>query len=104
MSTDAIELMNSQFEAFIEGSPSSQEFTLDPDGSAISFYGIYDEAYENDNEDSGHVRQQSRTPRILVHEILSGMVRDAEITDGTNNWKISKTEKDENGVPIIWLY
>jgi hypothetical protein len=104
MSTTAIGLMDGRFKEFISSSPSSEEFTLDPDGAATTFDGIYDEAYENENEDAGHVRQRSLTPRILVGEILSGMVRDAEVTDGTNTWKISRADKDRNGVPVIWLY
>lgn len=104
MSTTAIGLMDDRFKEFISSCPSSQEFTLDPDGSATTFDGIYDEAFEIDNEDAGHVRQHSRTPRILVSEILSGMVRGAEVTDGTTTWHISRAEKDDNGVPVIWLY
>ena len=104
MSTTAIGLMDDRFKDFISSCPSSQEFTLDPDGAATTFDGIYDEAYENENEDSGGVRRRSRTPRILVGEILSGMVRDAEVTDGTTTWKISSADKDDNGVPVIWLF
>ena len=104
MSTDALEVMNAQMVEAVENGPSSQEFTLDPDGSAITFKGIFDNATENDNQDSGHVRQQSRTPRILVSEILDGFVREAEVTDGTTTWHISKPDKDENGIPVIWLY
>ena len=104
MSTDALDAMNAQMVEAVENGPFAQTFTLDPSGSAISFKGIFDNAHEDQGKDGGGVPRQSRTPRILVSEILAGFVREAEVSDGTTTWKISKAEKDDQGIPVIWLY
>lgn len=105
MST-ALELMKAQLAAAVENGPSSESFTLDPDDTAISFKGIFDNAYEEGDKDGGHVSQQTMTPRILVSEILSGMVQQAAVRreSGGEIWHISRAEKDEMGVSVIWLY
>ncbi len=103
MSTDALAAMNAHMTAAVELSPSSQTFTLDPNDSAISFEGIFDNSHIEDNEDSGNVKQNRKIPRIIVSEILQGMVRDAIVTDGTDRWTISKADKDDEGISVIWL-
>jgi hypothetical protein len=106
MSISAIESMQQQYDNVIDDGIFSQKFILDPDGAAVPFNGVFDNPYLTENEDGGHVRQETFGPNIMVKEILSGFTRDAEIqvVADSSILHISKTGKDDRGVPVVWLY
>jgi len=104
MSLDTLASMEVQKTFALEEGIFSQEFTLDPNGVPITFKGIFDNSHEEEKKDDGGVTRNAPVPRIMVAEILDGFVREAEVTDGTTTWKISRADKDSEGIPLIWLY
>lgn len=107
MSLDAIAAMQDQFNNVIDDSPFSQGFILDPDGSAVAFNGIFDDPYQTEGEDGGHVKARTSEITIQVKEIIDAMkARETVVSNvaDTLRWKISRAGKDTNGVPLIWLY
>jgi len=88
----------------IENGPFSEEFVLDPSGSATTIRGIYDEPYVIENRDQGQVRQQKTKPVILVSEVPSGITpRTTKITVRGTDMTIYKIDRDPNGIPRLWL-
>ena len=104
MSLDTLASMEVHKTNALEEGIFSQDFILDPSGSATPFKGIFDNSHEEEKKDGGGVTKNAPVPRIMVAEILDGFIREAEVTDGTTTWKISRADKDSEGIPLIWLY
>ena len=111
MSLDTLASMEVQKTFAVEEGIFSQDFILDPSGSAITFKGIFDNSHEEEKKDGGGVTKNAPVPRIMVAEILVGFIRGAVVIDvlengdpGPNTWKISRADKDSEGIPLIWLY
>jgi hypothetical protein len=100
----ALDVYDDQRTEQIENGPFSEEFILDPSGTATPIRGIYDDSYITDERDQGNVRQQKRKPLILISEIPSGIVpKTTLITVRGVDRKIQKIDRDENGIPRLWL-
>jgi hypothetical protein len=100
----ALDVYDDQRTEQIENGPFSEEFILDPSGTATPIRGIYDESYLTENQDQGNVRQQIRKPVILVSEVPSGIVpKTTQITVRGTDRKIQKVDRDPNGIPRLWL-
>lgn len=88
----------------VENGVFSEDFILDPSGVGTIIKGIFDEAYATDNQDQGNVRQQRRTPVILLASIPAGITpQSTQITVRGVNRTIYKVDRDENGIPRMWL-
>jgi hypothetical protein len=110
MST-ALEVMAGRLTAVIEYGPTSEDFTLDPTGTPVSFKGVYSNSHEEDDKNEGNVTRKRRSPVIMVATIPTGAAQGVKIEyadgsafpDGTTTKTITYIGKDDTGVQVIWL-
>ena len=110
MST-ALEMIQVQKVAAVETGATSESFTLDPDGSAVAFKGIFDDSHEEDDQNAGNVTRKRRSPAIMVASIPTGAAQGKVIVyadgssfpDGTTRKLITYIGPDERGISILWL-
>lgn len=104
MSQETIDIMRQHRTNQIELSPSSETFQI---VGGSTFIGIFDRAHKEDNKDSGNVTQKKLTPMIMVSTIPAGLIeQSSEITRETpgETFVFNYVGKDDEGIPILWLY
>lgn len=107
MSIEALDLMRDQRKLQIEQSPFSEEFQIVGGGS---FRGIFDKSHEETNKDGGNIRQKNLSPAIMISDIPSGLIERASKiqregwTTGDKIYTFRAYGKDEEGIPILWLF
>ena len=104
MSQKTIDILRQHRTNQIELSPSSETFQI---VGGSTFKGIFDRAHKEDDKDSGNVTQKKLTPMIMVSTIPAGLTpRTSEITRETvdKTFKLNFIGKDEEGIPILWLF
>lgn len=106
MSIAALEAMEATMSAAVEGSPSSETFTIDPEGSPSTFKGIFDNSNMEGGEDSGHVTQKKRIARIMVSSVPDGLTKGITIDreNGDRYHYSGDPARDDEGMAVIWLY
>lgn len=100
----ALELYDSQRDYQLEEGNFSEDFIIDPLGSATVIKGVYDESYIIEHTDQGNFRQQKRKPVILLStEPDSIVAKTTKITVRGIVRTIQKIDRDPNGIPRLWL-
>lgn len=104
MSQDTLDILHTHRTAQVELSPFSETFQI---VGGDTFRGWFDRAHLEDKEDKGHITQKKLTPLIGVAEVPAGLVeRSSEITreNGTDTYTLRFIGKDDEGIPILWLF
>lgn len=107
----ALDLIQAQKVAAVENGITSETFTLDPSGAAVSFGGIFTDSPEEENTREMNVTRKHRSPAIMVASIPTGAAQGktivkadgGEFYPGKAAMTISYISPDESGVSIIWL-
>lgn len=104
MSQETIDILRQHRADQIELNPSSELFQID---GGVSFYGVFDNSHIEEGKDAGNITQKKLLARIMVAVVPSGLVeRTSKIIreDGTTTFTFKFVGKDEEGIPILWLY
>ncbi len=104
MSLEAIDIMNTDRANQLALSPSSETFQI---VGGDTFTGIFDRAHFEENKDDGNNEQKILSPVIMVSTVPAGLVeRQTEITreNGTDTYKLFFIGKDDEGIPLLWLF
>lgn len=99
--SDALDIYDSHRAEQLQNGPFSETFTF---GSS-SFKGIFDNASEQIDEDSGGVSQKVRRPRILCDVEPDGVAKGTVLTRTrtSTTYTVFLINPDDQGVVSIWL-
>ena len=103
MSLETIDMLNEDRKNQVEESPSSEEFSVVD--SIETFKGIFDRALFQSKTDEGNVRGNYMRPLIMVSTIPSFLVEEDSVIVRENgeSYTFKYADKDEEGVPVLWL-
>ena len=106
MSSDALDIYDEQLD-FILGSEghTTEPGIYDPDGTAQTIYGVFDDHTFRGNKDAGNIKQKTDGPRFVVAESISfDIYTDKILKIRAIDYTIQYVDNDENGAQVIWLF
>lgn len=99
MSVESLNIYNKHRKSQVENGKFSEIGLI----GAIEILGIFDDHYYFGKSDGGNQPMQAHQLRFLVDSIPTFTERSTVIKIRNVDYVIMKADKDENGVPRLWL-
>jgi len=111
MSSDALDIYREHLDEQLGvNAPATEEAVFDPDGLAISIYGVFDDNTFRSGADRNNNFPKSAGARFTISQLPSAIVSfDVYLNFNIyfpyrgKLYKIEYIEKDEQGAQVLWL-